>query len=218
MVKPQFKDIMRSVKILTNEAIRDETPIDIPPQFLLRSAVPYDILTDNEIRSLIFQKRKELEYPVKVEEVWYEGEPFEQFFAARFKMEESEVKEIMFWFFEKKQNDPIRNCIRKLEYELRNRMNPERKNTKEDLERKKAEVAIRDVVERYVQMPHRARPWSLIPCPFPEHQDKTSSFMIYDKTNTCKCFWCNKGGSAIDFIMHMEWCSLRDAIQKFLNF
>lgn len=211
--------IMRSTMILTREALRGEdTRIEVPPQFFLRNPTPWDILSDEDIRSMIFQKRKELEYPIQSEEIWYEWEPFEQFFAARFEMEESEVKEIMAWFWEKKQNDPIRNCIRKLEYELRNRMNPERKNTKEDLERKKAEIQIREVVAHYVQLPNRARPWSLIPCPFPDHQDKTSSFMIYDKTNTCKCFGCHKWWSAIDFIMHFEGCSLRDAIQKFLNF
>ena len=93
MVKPQFKDIMRSVKILTNEAIRDETPIDIP---FLRSAAPYDILTDNEIRSLIFQKRKELLYPVQVQDIWYEGEPFEQYMAHHLEVSEDEIREIMF--------------------------------------------------------------------------------------------------------------------------
>ena len=102
MVKPQFKDIaelvavMRSVKILTNEAIRDETPIDIPPQFFLRSAAPYDILTDHEIRSLIFQKRKELLYPVQVQDIWYEGEPFEQYMAHHLEASEDEIREIMF--------------------------------------------------------------------------------------------------------------------------
>lgn len=91
--------------------------------------------------------------------------------AHRLDIPEPEVSALIVKFFEERQNGHIRTCIRRLEYELRQRHNPTLKNTKEDLDRKKQEVAIRDVVERYVTLPHRARPGSLIPCPFPAHRD-----------------------------------------------
>lgn len=183
--------IIRSTSILAREAIRPE-PLSIPIEYKLKSAPPVDTMTDDDIRAILQDKRKELTRPVKTEEVWYEGEPFDQYMAHRLDIPEPEVSAIIVKFFEERQNGPIRTCIRRLEYELRQRHNPTLKNTKEDLDRKKQEVAIRDVVERYVTLPHRARPGSLIPCCMPDHQDKSPSLMIYDKTNSWKCFGCSK--------------------------
>ncbi len=189
----------------------------IPPEYKLRSASPVGTMTDDDIRSILQDKRKELTRPIHTEEVWYKWEPFSQYMAYRFDIPESDISALVDKFFEERQNGHIRTCISKLEYELRQRHNPQMKNTKEDLDRKKQEIPIRDVVAHYVQLPYRARLWSLIPCPFPEHKDGTASFMIYDKTNSVRCFWCQKGGSAIDFIMGMEGCSVGAAIQKFLQ-
>ena len=194
--------------------MRNDIPIDIR----LKHPPPTDTMTDDDIRAILQDKRKELTRPVKTTEVWFEGEPFSQYFAHFLNMPESEIVELVNKFFEERQNGHSRTCISRLEYELRMRHNPTLKNTKEDLERKKQEILIRDVVAHYVTLPHRARPGSLIPCPFPEHKDWTASFMIYDKTNSVRCFWCQKGGSAIDFIMGMEGCSVGTAIQKFLQF
>lgn len=209
--------IIRATSILALEAIRPD-PMVIPIEYQLKSAPPFGTMTDEDIRIILQDKRKELTRPVKVEEVWLKWEPFSQYMSHRLDIPEAEVDEIINKFFEEEQNEHIRTCIRRLEYELRQRHNPTLKNTKEDLDRKKQEIPIRDVVARYVTLPPRARPGSLIPCPFPAHKEKTWSFMIYDKTNTCKCFGCNKWGSAIDFIIGMEGCSVGTAIQKFLQF
>lgn len=191
---------------------------NIPIDILLKHPPPTDTMTDDDIRAILQDKRKELTRPVKTYDVWYEGEPFSQYMSHRFDLPESDVSAIMDRVFEERQNGHIRTCIRKLEYELRLRHHPEMKNTKEDLDRKKQEIPIRDVVEHYITLPHRARPGSLIQCCMPDHKDKSASLMIYDKTNSWKCFWCLKGGSAIDFIMGMEGCSVGTAIQKFLQF
>lgn len=39
-------------------------------------------------------------------------------------------------------------------------------------------------------------------CPF--HDEKTSSFYIFEKTNSYYCFGCHASGDAIDFIMKLE--------------
>ena len=209
--------ILRSTHTLTLDAIRPDLSY-IPIEYLPRGVTPIETMTDSDIRDILYDKRKELMRPVKTEEIWWEGEPFSQYFWSILEIPETEVDEIVAKFHEKQQNGHIRTCISKLEYELRQRTNPTHHNTKEDLAKKKQEVPIRDVVSHFVQLPYRARPGSLIKCPFPDHNDWSASFMIYDKTNSCRCFGCNKGGSAVDFIMEMTGCSLGEAIKKFLLF
>lgn len=216
--------IIRSTSILALEAIRPE-PLSIPIEYKLKSAPPVDTMTDDDIRAILQDKRKELTRPVRG--------PIELTECKSISMGQilwqccgewwygwsvDDLAKLIYSVAEERQNGPIRTCIRRLEYELRQRHNPTLKNTKEDLDRKKQEVAIRDVVERYVTLPHRARPGSLIPCCMPDHQDKSPSLMIYDKTNSWKCFGCSKWGSAIDFIMGFEQCTLAEAIKKFLQF
>lgn len=56
-----------------------------------------------------------------------------------------------------------------------------------------------------------------IRCPFPEHgaTGRTPSFKYYPLTNTFYCWGCKKGGSNIEFVMHMQQTSRAEAI-KFL--
>lgn len=210
-------EIIRSTHILTLDILHEDLSY-IPMEYLPRGATPIETMTDSDIRTILQDKRRELTRPIKTEEIWWEGEPFSQYFWSILEVPEMEVDGIIVRFFEEKQNGHIRTCISKLEYELRQRSNPTFKNTKEELAKKKEEVPIRDVVSHFIQLPYRARPWSLIKCPFPDHNDWSASFMIYDKTNSCRCFGCNKGGSAVDFIMEMTGCSVGEAIKKFLLF
>jgi len=41
-------------------------------------------------------------------------------------------------------------------------------------------------------------------CPFPDHNDKTPSFIYYPETNSFYCHGCKAGTRAVDFIVHME--------------
>jgi len=41
-------------------------------------------------------------------------------------------------------------------------------------------------------------------CPFPDHQDRTPSFVMYPDTNSYFCFGCNKSGKASWFKREME--------------
>ncbi len=47
-------------------------------------------------------------------------------------------------------------------------------------------------------------------CPF--HSEKTPSFYIYPKTNTCWCFGCQKGGNSIQFIREIYNYSFKEAV------
>lgn len=182
-----------------------------------------DTLDEQTIRQILADKRRELELPVR----WPKGMMDTDMWRSVlwkacgeewFWFSIGEFSEMLYDVLERRQNDPIRKCISKLEYILRSRNNKELGIKEVDLNAKKAEIPIREFIGTYITLPHRSRPGSLIPCPFPTHQDKTSSFMIYDKNNRWKCFGCGKSGTHIDFIMHMENCSLSEAVKKFINY
>lgn len=46
----------------------------------------------------------------------------------------------------------------------------------------------------------------------PLHKDKTASLKVYLNTNSWYCFGCGKGGSPIDYIMHRQGLSFKDAV------
>lgn len=163
-------DILRSTRILSLESIRPDLSY-IPIEYMPRGATPIETMTDSDIRTILQDKRRELIRPVQSEEIWWEGEPFAQYISNWLEASEECIDEVVSRFHENRQNDHIRTCISKLEYELRQRSNPTFKNTKEELAKKKQEVPIRDVVSHFIQLPYRARPGSLIKCPFPDHND-----------------------------------------------
>ena len=182
-----------------------------------------DALDEQTIRQILADKRRELELPVR----WPKGlldtdhmrsVLWKACWEEWFWFSPEQFAEMLYDVLERRQNDPIRKCIGKLEYILRSRNNKELWIKEVDLAKKKEEVPIREFIWTYITLPHRSRPGSLFPCPLPTHQDKTSSFMIYDKNNRWKCFGCWKGGTQIDFIMHMENCSLAEAVKKFINY
>lgn len=88
---------------------------------------------------------------------------------------------------------------------------------RKDLNEWKEKISILEVIESYVTL-SRYRKGSLIKCPLPDHADWSPSFMIYEKDNRYKCFGCQSWGSQIDFIMSMEGCDLKTAINKFLQY
>lgn len=69
---------------------------------------------------------------------------------------------------------------------------------------------IESVVGRYVSLKRKGgNEWGL--CPF--HHEKTPSFSVNPSKGIYKCFGCNKGGNAINFIMEMEHLSYPEAIR-----
>lgn len=102
------------------------------------------------------------------------------------------------------------------ERELNHRKNPNQ-YVKDNLNELKEQIDILTVVEHYIWS-FRFRPRQLIKCPFPDHQDWTASLLINTKNNTFKCFGCQKWWSQVDFIMWIEKCDLKTAINKFKQF
>lgn len=50
----------------------------------------------------------------------------------------------------------------------------------------------------------------------PLHEDRNPSFIIYTDSNSWHCFSCSRGGSVIDFIMHLHGKTFIQAV-KYLN-
>ena len=50
-------------------------------------------------------------------------------------------------------------------------------------------------------------------CPFPGHSEKTPSFMVSPVKQMAYCFGCHKWGGPIKFIMDIENCEFREAIE-----
>lgn len=50
-------------------------------------------------------------------------------------------------------------------------------------------------------------------CPFPNHNDENPSFLVYPNTQSFHCFGCQRGGSAIDYVMYRENVTAGEAIR-----
>lgn len=122
---------------------------------------------------------------------------------------------IISWFYENKQKD-IEALARNLKYILRMRTIDKGDRIEISLQELKNSIPIIDVIESSagikIKNIHR-----LIRCPFPEHNDGTSSFKVY-KNNTFYCFWCRRQWSQIDFLMNIYQIPLNEAIQKFTSY
>lgn len=78
----------------------------------------------------------------------------------------------------------------------------------------KAKLTLKEVLSHYNLKPDKHL---RLNCPF--HDDKTPSLQVYYKTHTAYCFSSNcpthgKSMDVIDFILHKENCSKREAILK----
>ena len=141
-----------------------------------RKALLMETLSDNDLRDMLYQKRK--------------------------LQEDQKLIDNFTW-------ELARRSGKKLKFD------PEEDRRR--LLAQKASVSILTVVESYVSNLKYRRGW-LIKCPMPDHKDSTASMSLNIRTGAWKCFGCNAGWGQIDFIMKMEWCSLKDAITKFLQY
>jgi DNA primase len=64
------------------------------------------------------------------------------------------------------------------------------------------------LVEKYVSLRKVGRNRSGL-CPF--HKEKSPSFTVAEDKQIYKCFWCGKGGNAINFLIEIERIDYRDA-------
>lgn len=137
-------------------------------------------------------------------------------------MDTMSIKDMQDMIYDKRKEKILseydRKFIYRMELEIKFRQWWENtKDTREELNRKKQEVNILEVIEHYTGN-IRYRKWQNIKCVLPKHNDGTASMSVNIDRNTFYCFGCHKKWTQVDFIMEMEWCSVWDAIKKFLNF
>jgi len=81
-------------------------------------------------------------------------------------------------------------------------------STVEDI---KSRLDIVDIVSGYVQLKRSGSTYKGL-CPF--HTEKTPSFVVYDNTQTWRCFGqCGEGGDMFSFIMKVENIDFREALE-----
>ncbi len=82
---------------------------------------------------------------------------------------------------------------------------------KEELERLKAEVSLRRLIESQGhELVRRGKDWAMR-CVF--HEDATPSLVITESKNLYHCFGCGAGGSVLDWVMKTQGVSLPHAVQ-----
>lgn len=69
-----------------------------------------------------------------------------------------------------------------------------------------------DLVWRYTKLKKSWTNYKAL-CPFPWHSEKTPSFMVSPTKQIGYCFGCHRWGWAIKFIMDIENCSFKEAIE-----
>lgn len=130
-------------------------------------------------------------------------------------LSDNEIRDII--FYKKRYKEDASVFINELAKRSWKKMKFDPEEDRRKLNEQKMNVSIVTVMQSYTDM-KRYRRWNLIKCPMPDHKDSTASLSINERTWAWKCFWCNKWWGQVDFIMHMEWCSLKDAITKFLQY
>lgn len=66
------------------------------------------------------------------------------------------------------------------------------------------------VVEKYVKLKRSGNSYKGL-CPF--HDENTPSFSVSERRQMYKCFGCDEGGDAVDFVMKMEGMDFIEAIR-----
>lgn len=77
-----------------------------------------------------------------------------------------------------------------------------------------SKVSIEDVAQTYNI---ETQTYRNINCPFPDHEDSTPSFKLYEYSNSYHCFGCKKSGDVIGLVAEMEQIRQIDAAKK-LNY
>lgn len=83
----------------------------------------------------------------------------------------------------------------------------------DDLE---ASIDIIELVGRYTKLKKAGTNYKAL-CPFPGHSEKTASFVASPAKQIGYCFGCHKWGWPVKFIMDMENCEFREALQVLGN-
>ncbi len=77
-------------------------------------------------------------------------------------------------------------------------------------------IDIVDLVQRYVKLKKSGVNYKAV-CPFPWHNEKTPSFMVSPSKQIAYCFGCHRWWGPLKFIMDIENCDFKEAIQILWN-
>ena len=83
--------------------------------------------------------------------------------------------------------------------------------SEQSIEKTRQAADIVEVVSSYVDLKQRGRNFLGL-CPF--HSDTKPSLTVSPEKQIYKCFSCNAGGNAFQFVMEMESIEFPDAVQK----
>lgn len=86
---------------------------------------------------------------------------------------------------------------------------------REAIDALKAQVLLRDVARRYLDLEPRGGNW-MAQCPF--HDDRHPSFVLYEESQRFFCFGCRAGGDVIAFVMRIEKLSFSEALKYLKDF
>lgn len=84
----------------------------------------------------------------------------------------------------------------------------------EDLENA---IDIVELVSKYSKLKKAWASYKAL-CPFPGHNEKTPSFVVSPAKQIAYCFWCHKWWWVLKFVMDMENCDFKEAINILSNF
>lgn len=73
-------------------------------------------------------------------------------------------------------------------------------------------IDIVELIGRYAKLKKTGANFKAL-CPFPGHSEKTPSFVVSPAKQIWYCFGCHKWGGPVKFIMDMENCEFREAMQ-----
>ena len=79
----------------------------------------------------------------------------------------------------------------------------------EDLE---SSIDIVELVKRYANLKKAWANYKAL-CPFPWHNEHTPSFLVSPSKQIGYCFWCHRWGWPLKFIMDIENCSFKEAVE-----
>jgi len=78
-------------------------------------------------------------------------------------------------------------------------------------------IDIVDLVSKYTSLKKAGANYKCA-CPFPGHNEKTPSFVVSPAKQLAYCFWCHRWWWAIKFIMDIENCDFKEAIEILWNY
>jgi len=73
-------------------------------------------------------------------------------------------------------------------------------------------IDVVELVQKYTSIKKAGTNFKWL-CPFPGHSEKTASFMVSPAKQMAYCFGCHKGWWALKFVMDIENCEFKEAIE-----